>query len=85
MAFVFAAVGCVNEDPVYIEPGNPVTTETGYLTMSSIGLYVVSDSMTDQNTEHSPASCRPVAAAWRPIIGRARLAVRKRRMRTDTS
>ncbi len=56
MAFVFAAVGCVNEDPVYIEPGNPVTTETGYLTMSSIGLYVVSDSMTDQNTEHSPAS-----------------------------
>lgn len=58
MAIVFAAAGCVNEDPVYIGPEICPTTETGYLTMSSIGLYVVADSETDQETEQSPATMR---------------------------
>lgn len=56
VAFVYAAVGCVNEEPEYIGPGTTETSETGYLTMSAIGLYVVADSMTDQNTEQSPAT-----------------------------
>lgn len=55
-AAVLAAVGCVNEDPVYIGPEICPPAETGYLTMSSIGLYVVVDSETDQETEQSPAT-----------------------------
>lgn len=63
IAWALAAVGCVNEEPEYVEPEIPETTETGYLTMSAIGLYVVSDSMTDQNTEQSPATMSTRAAA----------------------
>lgn len=56
VAAVLAAAGCVNEDPVYIGPEICPPAETGYLTMSSIGLYVVVDSETDQETEQSPAT-----------------------------
>ena len=56
LAAAMLAAGCVNEDPVYIEPTVPETTETGYLTMSAIGLYVVADSETDQETEQHPTA-----------------------------
>ncbi len=52
LTFAFAAVGCVNEDPGYIEPVRPETTDTGFLTLSDV--HVVPDYGTDQNTEESP-------------------------------
>ncbi len=56
MALLWAATGCVNEEPKYVEPVDPETAETGYLSLSEIGLYVVLDSDTDQSTEEPSAS-----------------------------
>ncbi len=56
MALLWAAAGCVNEEPKYVEPVDPETAETGYLSLSEIGLYVVLDSDTDQSTEEPSAS-----------------------------
>ncbi len=53
MALLMTAAGCVNEEPAYVEPVEPETAEMGYLSLSEIGLYVVSDSDTDQSTEES--------------------------------
>ncbi len=58
MALLFAAAGCVNEAPDYVEPIGSETTETGFLSLSEVGLYVVVDSETDQNTEESPTAMR---------------------------
>lgn len=52
LTLAFAAVGCVNEDPAYVEPVRPETTDTGYLTLADV--HVVPDYGTDQNTEESP-------------------------------
>lgn len=51
MALLMAATGCVNEEPAYVEPVEPETAEMGYLSLSEVGLLVVSDSETDQSTE----------------------------------
>ncbi len=56
MALLWAATGCVNEAPDYAEPIDPEATETGFLSLADIGLYVVVDSETDQNTEESPTA-----------------------------
>ena len=53
LTLAFAAVGCVNEDPGYVEPVQPEATDTGFLTLADV--HVVADSETDQNTEESPA------------------------------
>ncbi len=54
---LWAAAGCVNEEPKYVEPVDPETTaSTGYLSLSDVGLYVVLDSDTDQSTEEPSAS-----------------------------
>jgi len=51
MALLMTATGCVNEEPAYVEPVEPETAEMGYLSLSEVGLLVVSDSETDQSTE----------------------------------
>ncbi len=56
MALLWAATGCVNDAPYYVDPVDPETTETGYLRLSDLGLYVVVDSETDQSTEASPTA-----------------------------
>ncbi len=53
LTLAFAAAGCVNEDPGYVEPVHPETADTGFLTLADV--HVVADSETDQNTEESPA------------------------------
>lgn len=53
LTLAFAAVGCVNEDPGYVEPVQPGATGTGFLTLADV--HVVADSEADQNTEESPA------------------------------
>ena len=53
MALLWAATGCVKEDPKYSKPIDPETAEMGYLSLADVGLYVVVDSKTDQDTESS--------------------------------
>ena len=52
LAMLLAATACKREKPEYLNPDEEIDTEaTGYLSFSPVGLYVVVDADTDQNTE----------------------------------